>query len=361
MLSGLTMPARIVRLTALSVFGLALTYAMGITTMGAMMVYCGLLHMYAASLTDCRSLLKKRLLLQFIGLPIAFAIQFTLSLVPGLPVKLRLCIGAAVSLPLLLTLNYRAKLGFSEVSLHVVVALITVTFDANRAYALYRLLLTTVGVAVGYLVFRYVWPLRNDRAYEEKRALLLEALADLADRCAREREKPGPALDSAKAIAGQAWEQLEIVCADVNIKRQYAAYRGKAERLQWEREVCAGFLAFYETWEKEGGDFSQEHLRQCAAAAGDYWERFQRLCAEDDGAPPEKPPGWDAASLGHVAGPADLALRFRLERLRMALCRGYTDFAALSSGRLYPPSIEKCPLPIEKGEEAPYENEELFV
>lgn len=308
-MNKLTMPSRIARLTLLAVAGLALTFAMGITTMGTLIVYCGLLHMYSDSLKGCRALMGKRIALQFIGVPITVLVHNLLLLIPGLPTKLRLCMGVAIALPLLLTLNYRLHLGFSEVSQHVIVALITITFDKNPTYFVWRLALTTLGVVIGYLTYKYVFPLRNDLAYEEKRAELLELLEQIS-----RGDPPVDAFSSGKALAEEARRQLEIVCEDVEIKKPYAPYRDKTQRLLWEQATSERFLEMYALL-AEGEDCSGEYLESCTRTVEGYWLEFEAIRQGKETLTSQ----WDKACLEGVESAGDLHLCCCLERLREQL------------------------------------------
>lgn len=330
MINRFAMPARILRLTILSVFGLAISYAMGITSMGTLIVYCGLLHMYSESLLGCRALLGKRVLLQFVGVPITQTIHYLLFLaLPGIPVSLRLCIGVAVSLPTLLILNYKLKLDFSEVSLHVIVALITITFETNLIYFIWRLILTTLGTVISYLTYKYVFPLNNDRVYEDTWHDLLSALESLMADIAVPQQRSGYSsleITTCRALAEQSGKHLNVVCQDVDIKRQYASYRGRTDLLSHEHKVAVLFLDLWEVIEKEREAISTRHLALCAEAATKYWRRFReadeegRIC---DGSP-ECAHEWDKSLLGTIETPADFRLSSCLERLRESL--HYEDF-----------------------------------
>lgn len=321
MLNGLGMPARIARLTILAIIGLLLTFAMGVTSMGTMMVYCGLLHMYSNSLKGCRALLGKRVLLQFIGVPITLVIHLLLSyLLPNLMVQARQCIGAVIALPLLLTMNYKLKLGFSEVSQHVIVALITITFPSNPGYFVYRLLFTTLGVVIGYLTYKYVFPLRHDLAYEEKKKSLLDSLNALAQACLHGNgEVPVDLLASARAQALETASHLGVVCEDAPIKRQYAAYKGKTEILLWQQKVCHQFVEFFTAMSEGQRELSEKHLAYCRQNAAICWDAFQRTFNEWPGDEAfAKSAGAEKGNvqINTVENAADLRLSYTLETLR---------------------------------------------
>ena len=248
MLLSPSMWPRIIRITILSAIGLLLTYACGVRTMGTMAVYCCLIHLYSDTLTGGRNLLKKRLLIIAISIPIMTALLFLLSLAQ-LHEMVRTPLAVLLGVPLLLGINHHFKFGFSEISQVVTVAILAVSFEGNHFYFLYRIAFTTIGILVSYLTYEFVFPLRHDVAFEKEYAALRKELCELINLVYVQEEaaeRAGTLYRSCQSKYEITRKHLDIIRADLYIKRQYQSWKPKIPHYLWQMDCIDALLKLLE-------------------------------------------------------------------------------------------------------------------
>jgi len=273
----------IARLSIMAITGLLVTYAFGIYTSGTMMIYCAFLELYCQTIKAARETVKRRLRIQFVGVPVIALTQWLLSLIPGIPVLIRLTIGAALCVPLLLSLNYKFKLGFTEISQLVIVALITATFESNRLYFAYRLFLTTLGILLSYVFFVWLFPVRYDIAYDEKSKEFRKCMYSIGEAVFQGKESLSPdsvELTEAGRLKSECTAYLDIIKEDIHLKKQYRKYRNKLDFLLWEHKLLSALLEFITCRSQlsEYAEFSEYAFSYAAA----IWQKYRQL-SDDSG------------------------------------------------------------------------------
>ena len=316
MLCSPSMPGRILRITILTVTGLLITYACGVRTMGTMTVYCCLIHLYCDTLAAGRSLLKKRLLIIAISIPLITALLFLFSLM-GLHEMLRTSLVFIIGVPMLLGMNHHFELGFSEISQVVTVAILAVSFEGNRLLFLYRIAFTSIGILVSYLTYAYVFPLRHDLEFEREYEALRVKLCELVSLVyGQERgETAETVCRSCIKNYETSRKHLNVVRTDLHIKRQYRSWQSKIDRYIWEMEGVCALLKLFEQVIAHQAD--ENYTADCRSFVQvESWQAAVLLGLSGEQGSTQADEQWLKRGIAQVQTPADLHMLCLLEELK---------------------------------------------
>lgn len=193
-------------------------------TSGTMVVHCTLIGLYCNTLEEMRSLLVRRIKLQWFFVPIALLVLYGLTML-GMPLKWRFLLSVSISAPVLLWLNHRFSLGFSEVGQIVIVALLTVSFENNPHLFITRLIYSTLSILVSYFLYAHILVVRNDWGYEAAQEELNAHLGTCTALFLQGGPLRAEELETCKKALTKSQKFLNLLTADVSQLRQYAPYR----------------------------------------------------------------------------------------------------------------------------------------
>lgn len=109
--------------------------------------------------SNSRSYLKRRMLSQLIGVPVAVVFYYVISACPGIPPLLHSAITVTVAVGAALVINQYFHI-VSQWSSLVMAVFIVISFESqNPGYPLLRIEQVLLGILLGYLIHRFVFPI----------------------------------------------------------------------------------------------------------------------------------------------------------------------------------------------------------